>query len=652
MKRILASSPRIDGHYGRVHPFKFAIGGFLLLLIVWLGSHATHTLTNIRQHNTLLEQRTYEVPWSLMQLQLEMGRFLDAVRLRHADAITQEDFMLRYDILWSRTPILLSNQFKNTLSEQPDLWLLIRQIDTRVRELELPIQALQPGTANYLFILTELSPYLEPLSRTVTATMHDNVRFYAEYDQAYRDLGKLLYRQIIGLFIALVLLLLLLFRELRRYWQLQLQNPLTGLPNRFALQRHMTPMIEQGVPFSVTVLELKDFTKYHHRFGFEMANRLLQECCQRLQSSLQPDEFIAQPDPDGVVIVARGIVELEEVRAQLSRFRQALAEKAVIDAYDFYMEPMMGVVLYPADADNLVDILARGELALELCKKNKSPYVFFDPSLLKEISRRQQLARDLPAALDSDSLSLQLQPVVEWPGQQCIGLQVLMSWHHPSFGVISTTELLRVTEQYQRSESLMLWALQSVCSQLAAWQRYSSGSLFISLKVPAALFRAGIELSLLRVLEQYAISPDTLVLEINENVAMQDPREAMNVMQGIRATGMRIMLSEFGSGCSALGYLPQLPLNWLQLDPTFCSGIEHEGGPRRQLETLFSMAQLLQFPLIYSGVDHPVELAVLESMDSTLLVQGDMAGEILLTTEVGAWLKKSSQRQALSRKKT
>lgn len=639
MKRIFSSYPRIDGHYGRVHPLKFMMSGILLLVIIWLGSNATHTLINIRQHNSLLEHRTYEVPWSLMQLQLEVGRFLDAVRLRNSDALSQEDFMLRYDILWSRTPILLSDKFKRTLSDKPDLWLLIRQIHTRVRALEQQVQTLQPGSANYLFILTELSPYLEPLSRTVTATMHDNVRFYAEYDQAYRKLGKQLYQQIIGLFFALSALLLLLFRELRRYWQLQQQSPLTGLPNRFALQRHVAPMIEQGVPFSVTVLELKDFTEHHHKFGYEVADKLLQECCRRLQQSLQTNELIAQPDQDGVVVLARGVVELEEVRAQMSRFRQALAEKANIDAYHFYMEPMMGVVLYPADADNLVDLLARGEFALELCKKNKLPYVFFDPSLLKEMSRRQQLARDLTTAIDSDALTLQLQPIVELPSQHCIGLQVLMSWHHPSFGVISTTELLEVAEQYQRAERLTLWALQSVCSQMATWQHHSRASLFISVKIPAAIFRLGIERVLLQILEEYAISPNVLVLEINESVAMKDPRQAMHIMQNIRAAGIRIILTEFGSGCSTLGYLSQLPINWLQLDPLSCCGIAHQGSPRRQLETLFAIAGVLEYPLICSGVDHAAELLVLESIASPLLIQGDTISSPLFITEVEEWLK-------------
>ncbi|GHA29512.1 EAL domain-containing protein [Oceanisphaera arctica] len=639
MRGFFTSSLSASGQHGRVHPFKLVIGGLLLLGMVIFGSGATHTLMNIRQHNTLLEQRTYETPWSFMQLRQEMGRFLDAVRLLHADAIGKDELALRYDILWSRLPILLSGQFRDTLSDRPDLWLLIRQLDTRVRGLEQQVADLQPGSPDYRFILVELTPYLEPLSRTVTASMHSNARFYAQYDQAYRKLGKQLYIQIVCLFITLLLLLLLLFRELRRYWVQQLRDPLTGLPNRFALQRRIAPMIEQKIPFSVTVLELKDFTEHHHRFGFEVVDRLFQAFSLRLQQSLQPHEFIALPWQERVVVVARGVVSLEEVRAQLSRFRQALTDKISIDTYDFYMTPIMGVVLYPADADNLVDLLARGELALELCRREQLPYVFFDPSLLKEMSRRQQLARDLPAALDSNSLSLQLQPLIEWPGGHCRGLQALVNWHHPGFGIISTAELMRVTEQYQLSERLFMWLLQQISRQLPAWQVLGDPSLFVSLTVPPALFRIGLEQTIVPVLQQHWLSADALVLDINEGLVKQDTRETLAVMKGLRAAGIRMALTEFGSGCSAWGTLSQLPISWLKLDATFCSGIEREGEPRRQLGTLFALARVLRQPLICCGVEHTTELGVLEGMGQPLLVQGDAVGEVLSAVEVGGWLK-------------
>lgn len=629
-----------ETEYGRVHPFKVAAALLLLVVMLSFAGGATHTLIGIRQHNTLLEQRTYEVPWSLMQLQLEMGRFLDAVRLLHAGAIRRDELMLRYDLLWSRTPVLLSSQFKDTLSERPDLWLLIQQIESRVRGLEQQVQALAPGAPDYQSILAELSPYLEPLSRTVTATMHGNVRFYAEYDQAYRLMGKRLYIQIVGLFITATLLLLLLLRELWRYRAQQLRDPLTGLPNRFALQRRMAPMIEQGTPFSVTVLELEDFTQHHHRFGFEVADRLLQAFSQRLQQSLQPHEFIAQFGREGVVVLARGVVELEEVRAQLSRFRQVLMDRESIDAHDFYMVPVIGVVLYPADGDNLVELLARGELALELCKRDRLPYVIFDPSLLKEMSRRQRLARDLPAALESNSLGPSFQPLAELRSGDCLGLQTLLHWHHPGFGMISSAELLRVTEQFQLSERVFLWALKNACGHLRRWQELDEPHLFVSLSVPPSLFGAGLERRILPVLEQHGLEAGSLVLDLDENMVMKDPFEALSVMEALHAAGIRMTLADFGSGCSSWGSLSRMPVSWLKLDPTFCSGIERPGEARQQLEILFGLGRLLQRPLICCGVDREAELRVLRGMEGELLVQGDWVGAPLAAVEVPGWLKR------------
>lgn len=673
MKRLFASYPRLDGQYGRVSSIKFILSGSLLLVMLYFGSGAIQTLGKIREHNTLLEQRTYEMPWSLMQLQLEMGRFLDAVRLRHADAIGQDDFMLRYDILWSRTPLLLSSQFKHTLAERQELWLLIRQIDGRIHDLEPLVESLQPDSRDYLVILTALSPYLEPLARSVSALMHDNVRFYAEYDQAYRQFGKLLYQQIMGFFITLLLLLLVLFRELRRYWNLQQQDPLTGLPNRFALQRYMTGLIEQDQPFSLTVLELKDLSHHYQRFGFKVMDKLLQACCGRLQDCLMDHEYLAQPCQGNLVILAKGVVELADVRAQISRFTQALNEKATIEGYDFYMEPLMGVVLYPFDADNLVDLLARGELALELCKQQQQPYVFFDPSLLKEMSRRQQLARDLPAAIDSNSLTLELRPIIAKPGARCVGLQVLTSWYHPQFGMIAPGELQRVTELYQCSESALLWSLQTICAQLRVWQRQAAGGhslpnsladskpdslpnslpnsqphsqphsqpqepLFISFPLPAPLFRSGIEVTLMTVLQMYSISPTSLVLEIDEQTVAADMPGAKAILQRLSAVGIRIMLTEFGSGGAPLGSLSELPMDWLKLDSTFCTGIEYQGEAHRQLTTLFAMAEVLAKPLVCCGVEHASELAVLESLGIPLLAQGDAVAEALPISDVGDWL--------------
>ena len=85
------------------------------------------------------------------------------------------------------------------------------------------------------------------------------------------------------------------------------------------------------------MLALKDSDLYSQRFGFKVMDKLWQTCCGRLQSSLLEHEYLAQPSQNEFVILGKGVVELADVRAQISRFTQALGEKAVIDGYDFYM---------------------------------------------------------------------------------------------------------------------------------------------------------------------------------------------------------------------------------------------------------------------------------------------------------------------------
>lgn len=621
----------------RLPVVKSLLGAGLLVAMLLFGGSATYTLWHIQAHNAQLEQRTYEVPWSLMQLQLEMSRFLDAVRLRHANALSEEDFMLRYDILWSRTPMLLRDQLKSPLKEQPDLCLLIEQIEARVQELEPTVLSFTPHSPAYLTILAELSPYLEPLSRRVTAVMHDNVRFYAQFDEAYRELGQRLQTQIIGLFITLGLLLLLLFRELRRYWLLQQKSGVTGLPNRLALQRYLQPLIEQAQPFSITILALKDFSAHHHRLGFEVMDGLVCAFAARLQHSLLPYEFMAQLDQETLLVVGKGVVELQEARAQLSRFRHALAEKAEVDGYDFYMEPLIGVLLYPADASNIVELLARAELALETCQQQQLPYVFFDSSLLNELSRRQQLAKDLPQAIATDSLRLRLVPVVAWPSRRCQGLHVEVSWHHPGLGQISAAELARVTEEYQRGESVLLWSLAAVCRQLPSWLA-AEQTLFISLRVPASIFRSELANKLRAVLQQFGIAPKQLMLEVNEKITLGNALEVVTAMHAFQQKGMGVVLTEFGEEGSAITQLTQLPLTLLKSEAILSSDSQGNLVPSRSMYTLFTLAKSLHYLLWCTGLDSEAELNALAQIETTCLVQGDAISEPLAVSQVVTWL--------------
>lgn len=636
MKRFLIPIPGTDP-LGISRSVKRAVIPMLILCMLLLGGGAAYSLQGIKQHNMLLEQRNYELPWSLMQLKLEMNRFLDGVRLLHAGAISHDELMLRYDILWSRTPALLSNQLRDTLSDRPELWQLIQQIENRVRSMEPMVKAIRPGTPDYQLLLAELGPYAEPLSRTMTATMQSNVLFYAEYDQAYQDLGRQLSVCIVSLAICGLLLLGMLGAELWGYRRRLLHDPLTGLPNRFSLQHRLEHLIVRQRPFCLTLLELEDFARIRQQFGFKVADQLQQRLAQRLGQCLLPGEYLSSLGRDGLLVMTEGMLELSEIRAQLARIFQELLSSETIGGHDFYPAPQIGVVLYPADAGNMVDLLARGELALELCRRDNLPYVIFDPSMLKDIERRQQLARDLPAALESDSLSLYFSPLIT-PAGHCAGLRLSLQWRHPRFGEITDNELVRMTEQYQLSERLLQWVMSRVGELLPEWRAVNPG-LFISFALPASAFRLSLRERLANMLNRHGLPGDALVLELTEKMIREAGPKASTLLNSLNHRGVGILLAGFGSGCSQWGQLLQLPLNWLQLDASWCCGIEQNEAAREQLGRLFELARVLKLPVVCCGISSAVEAGQVTALGNHVLLQGPYISTSLAAMEVREWLE-------------
>ncbi|WP_116475634.1 putative bifunctional diguanylate cyclase/phosphodiesterase [Zobellella maritima] len=617
-------------------------GATLLLLgiMILFAVGATHTLVKIRDHNSLLEQRAYDVPWSLMQLQLEMGRFIDAVRLRHYGAVTHDELMLRYDILWSRTPVLLSGKLTEVLDRRPDLLQLVQQIENRVQGLEPQVVKLLPNSSDYQTILIELIPYFEPLSQTVTATMQNNVRFYNEYDQAYRALSQRLNIQVASLFVSVILLLLLLLREHLRHQQQQLKDPLTQLANRAAAQRRLNLLIGRAVPFSVTLIKIRQFGDINRKFGFEFGDELLQAVACRVSESLSANEYLARLERDEFLLVAEGLVELEEVRAQVSRIREAIGRRQSIMEHDFYLQPMIGVALYPSDAGTAVELVSHAEIALDLCRRQQAPYVFFDPSLLKEITRTRQLATDLIVAMENHSLTLSYQPVIELGSGRCTGLEALCHWHHPEFGVITQPELLRVAEQFQLSERLVNWVLRLSCRYLCNWHQQGYRQLTLVLKIPPSVFRQELLAAIRDELKQAGLKPQDLVLEVTEETLAQDIPGTMVLMDTFARHGIRLILDGFGSGLSSLGQLSRAPFDWLKIDTGFMSGIEHPGPARHQLGNLIAIGQVLNLPLICDGVVSEHQRQVLGELSRELMIQGELVTRPLPALEVQAWLKK------------
>ena len=95
--------------------------------------------------------------------------------------------------------------------------------------------------------------------------------------------------------------------------------------------------------------------------------------------------------------------------------------------------------------------------------------------------------------------------------------------------------------------------------------------------------------------------------------ANTDSLRATEALTTLCAAGMRIALDDFGTGYSSVGYLRQLPVDFLKIDRSFVAGAAPDSR-NPLLEAIIGLAHHLDPEIIPEGIEQPSELAQLRAL--------------------------------------
>jgi predicted signal transduction protein with EAL and GGDEF domain len=84
-----------------------------------------------------------------------------------------------------------------------------------------------------------------------------------------------------------------------------------------------------------------------------------------------------------------------------------------------------------------------------------------------------------------------------------------------------------------------------------------------------------------QVLRRHRLPPSHLTLEITEDCVIDEPDHAINLLDALRATGVRLSVDDFGTGYCSLSYLRRLPVDDVKIDRSFISTLAD--GPDSQV---------------------------------------------------------------------
>jgi EAL domain-containing protein (putative c-di-GMP-specific phosphodiesterase class I)/GGDEF domain-containing protein len=410
-------------------------------------------------------------------------------------------------------------------------------------------------------------------------------------------------------------------------------DPVTRLPNRQRLLDHVAQAIDHArrqpsFQYAVMVLELGRGAGEDEAGEERDEVALLQAAARRLETCLRlavpllrgpQRDLLARLDGDRFAVLIEGLKDVSGAKRVADRALAALLEPFDMRGSQLFLAPSAGLAVSVSGYTRGEDVLRDAEAALHRARVlGGSHCEVFDAALLEAEVAQSRLERELAAALERSEFRLFYQPILSMDAQRILGLEALVRWQHPARGLIGPAEFVPQAEKSGAIRAIGQWVLREACRQLREWHRQvpGAGDLWVSVNLSAVQLRhPDLVEEISAVLQESAIDPCRLVLELTEGLAVENPDAVKTVLMRLRGMGIRISIDDFGTGYSSLGYLRQLPIDTLKIDRCFVHGMESNAETAALVETLLTMARQLDLSVVAEGVENTGQLALLRTLE-------------------------------------
>lgn len=384
-------------------------------------------------------------------------------------------------------------------------------------------------------------------------------------------------------------------------------DALTGLPNRRYLKEQAEAALSNAHRHGATVgfvyIDLDRFKRVNDTLGHEVGDELLYQVGRRLERYLREEDSAARIGGDEFAVVLNTVEDGDGAIAAAHRLYDAVAEPFYASGHSIYVAPSLGVSLYPDHGDTFSELLSYADQAMYQAYEKTEGVRIYRPT--SHQPRRPQLAEeaDLREALQQGLLELYYQPVFRVAGRDVTGAEALARWRHPEIGLRGPGAFIPVAEHSGLVRKIDLWAFRTVLQDLPAL--IEGGPLdWLAVNVSALSLNHGDTLARLHTMMEESRMPEgSLVVEITESTAMQDPRASTRIFQELQERGARVAIDDFGTGHSALAYLKSLPADMVKLDTIFVRGIDASEREDRLLKALIELGKTLEVEVVAEGVE-------------------------------------------------
>ena len=418
-------------------------------------------------------------------------------------------------------------------------------------------------------------------------------------------------------------------------------DQLTALPNRRVLYDHLRMLTDRvssrDERIAVLLVDLDGFKEINDRLGHRIGDAVLQDVARRLSLATRPGDTVARLGGDEFAILVRRINGSHDVERVAQRIAAALHEPCVVDGFPVVLGASVGAAMAPDHGDDAQTLIERADVAMYAAKRERLLFHIYEPQG-EAGPGRVALLGDLQRAVQRNDLALAFQPIVRLSNGEVAGVEALLRWHHPRWGLIAPMEFMPLAEQTDLVSSLTRQVIEGALRSAAQWHREGHERLVVAVNGSARnLLDLDFPDHVEALLSAAGVEPCMLELEITENAVLSDPTRVRVVLRALRAIGVRLAIDDFGTGFSSLVHLRDLPVDRVKIDKCFVHDLRHSRGASI-VGPIIQLAHNLDVEAVAEGVEDVVTLSQLRDLGCDY-AQGFALAAPASAAEITHWLE-------------
>lgn len=409
-------------------------------------------------------------------------------------------------------------------------------------------------------------------------------------------------------------------------------DSLTGLPNRVLLKDRIGQALLQAGRQknfgALLFLDLDNFKSINDSLGHDVGDLLLISAAGRIKNLLREEDTVARIGGDEFVVVLPKLHPAEGSSMSAAglvaeKIHLALSEPFILKGKTLYTSTSTGIVLFSGEMREIDTLLKNADTAMyEAKREGRGKTHFYNIEMNQNMQKRLTMENCLRKALSGGELTPHFQPIVQRGDKDRVcGAETLLRWYSKELGFVSPGEFIPLAEETGMIMDIGEWLIREACSILSEWKNMDRALLdYLSVNISVnQLQQKSFAPMVLENIGKYGISPESLVLEITENVFAGNFEKITSNINELRNRGIRFALDDFGTGYSSLTYLKQMELDIIKIDRSFIRDMCGDSRDRTLVQAVQAIAENFRYTVVAEGVEEKEQVDLLDKIGCTYI---------------------------------